>query len=266
MTAETPPTPAPPPEPDPEPQVFAVSQTDGKIRLTRRDFIELAAAAGAAATLTGCGTASTPPPTATETPTPTDTPTETPSPTRTMTPTRTRTPTRTPTQTPTPLPQATVKSPSVNLRAGPGTFYTILLVLKKGDTVDVLGRLADNTWIQVVTANGDLGWLAVSVVDLTFPIESLPVVTDIPPTPKPAAPAQPAAQPGQPGEVQAGQTGINYSINGVTYTLPCGSPIPDGAVCVCNCVTVPSTCSCDQVCTCDTVCSCVGASHYWYPN
>lgn len=54
----------------------------------------------------------------------------------------------------------------------------------------------------------------------------------------------------------------------LTYTLPCGSPIPAGAVCTCNCVTAPpiESCSCDTVCTCDTVCSCVGASHYWYPN
>ncbi len=78
----------------------------------------------------------------------------------------------------------------------------------------------------------------------------------------------------------------------VTYTLPCGSPIPAGAVCVCNCV-AGSICTCDTVCTCDTGCSCVGhktictcdkvctcdtgcscvghrtttySSHYWHPN
>jgi len=50
----------------------------------------------------------------------------------------------------------------------------------------------------------------------------------------------------------------------ITYTLPCGSPIPAGATCTCNCVpgsySVPSGggtyrgggtyCSCDKVCTC----------------
>ena len=77
----------------------------------------------------------------------------------------------------------------------------------------------------------------------------------------------------------------------VTYTLPCGSPIPAGALCTCNCVTltgsscscvghkacscVGDTCSCvgHKVCTCvgDT-CSCVGhkttgkVTHYWHPN
>ena len=64
----------------------------------------------------------------------------------------------------------------------------------------------------------------------------------------------------------------------VTYTLPCGSPIPAGAVCVCNCVEgsvcscdghnpctchsyVPPSCGCQGNCTCESV-----GPHYWYPN
>jgi WD40 repeat protein len=70
----------------------------------------------------------------------------------------------------------------------------------------------------------------------------------------------------------------------ITYTLPCGSPIPDGAVCTCNCVpgtlAVPANhlqtysegfCTCDLICTCNTVCTCQGVGRgsyvsYWYPN
>ena len=65
--------------------------------------------------------------------------------------------------------------------------------------------------------------------------------------------------------------GITYSVRDsvtgqlITYTLPCGSPIPAGATCVCNCVpgtyqppvSTPSgggggrrICTCDKVCTC----------------
>jgi hypothetical protein len=89
-----------------------------------------------------------------------------------------------------------------------------------------------------------------------------------------------------------GEEGISYKVKvgeqWVTWTQPCGSPIPPGAVCICNCVAVPTcscvghcscdtvcscvghcgcdqVCSCDEVCTCDTICSCVG-HHYWYPN
>ncbi len=58
-------------------------------------------------------------------------------------------------------------------------------------------------------------------------------------------------------------SGITYEVKNasgqtIQYTLPCGSPIPLGAVCVCNCVSgnrsAPSTCGC------------VGYSSYWYPN
>ncbi len=51
----------------------------------------------------------------------------------------------------------------------------------------------------------------------------------------------------------------------VTWTMPCGSAIPAGAVCTCNCVSVPAACSCNVY----NPCSCVGhvvTSHYWYPN
>jgi WD40 repeat protein len=49
-----------------------------------------------------------------------------------------------------------------------------------------------------------------------------------------------------------------------TYTLPCGSPIPAGATCVCNCVAGSGGAAAPG-------CSCVsykpsGGSHYWYPN
>jgi hypothetical protein len=53
-----------------------------------------------------------------------------------------------------------------------------------------------------------------------------------------------------------------------TYYLPCGSPIPPGAVCVCNCVATCACvghCACDGHCSCDRVCTC-DTVHYWYPN
>jgi murein DD-endopeptidase MepM/ murein hydrolase activator NlpD len=65
------------------------------------------------------------------------------------------------------------------------------------------------------------------------------------------------------GTVEAGKEGVNLSgPGGETRTMPCGSPIPPGWTCVCNCVTVPAV-----TCTCDGVCTCVGHTtiHYWYP-
>jgi hypothetical protein len=59
----------------------------------------------------------------------------------------------------------------------------------------------------------------------------------------------------------------------VQRTLPCGSSIPTGAVCVCNCVAgsyVAPACSCvgHTVCSCDghTTGGCSVVSHYWHPN
>jgi hypothetical protein len=58
-----------------------------------------------------------------------------------------------------------------------------------------------------------------------------------------------------------------------TSVLPCGSAIPSGAVCLCNCVAVPiyqisaTICTCNLVCTCDTVSTSTGYTYtYWYPN
>ncbi len=50
--------------------------------------------------------------------------------------------------------------------------------------------------------------------------------------------------------------GIQYNSGGGSYTAPCGSPIPAGAVCTCNCVQ-GSGCSCVS----DT-----SSDHYWHPN
>ena len=60
----------------------------------------------------------------------------------------------------------------------------------------------------------------------------------------------------------------NVSKTWKTYTLPCGSAIPPGATCTCNCVAAPAytqpyrtrtyrSCSCVPVCTCNKVCTCI---------
>jgi WD40 repeat protein len=90
--------------------------------------------------------------------------------------------------------------------------------------------------------------------------------------------------------------GIQYSRAVASYTQACGTPIPAGAVCTCNCV-AGGTCACVGHKSCSCVghvavpacscvghvaapsCSCVGHSscscvsyssggggHYWYPN
>jgi hypothetical protein len=138
-------------------------------------------------------------PTATATPVP---PTETPTAEPTTTPTGTPEPTATPTATVLAQPQASTTS-AINVRSGPGTGYPVVAQLQPGRPVDILGRNNDGAWWQVLLLNGDEGWVAASVVDVTGPVDDVAVAANIPPAPvqptaRPQPTAAPAAQPTQP--------------------------------------------------------------------
>lgn len=156
-------------------------------------------------------------PTATPVP-PTDTPvppTETPTAEPTAAPTATAEPTVEPTATPLPQPQASTTSP-INVRGGPGTVYPVIAQLQPGRPVDILGRNADGTWWQVLLGNGDEGWVAATVVDVTGPVDGVTVAANIPaaPTqaPRPTAAPQPTSAPVavQPTQPPAPSTGGGY--------------------------------------------------------
>ena len=95
-------------------------------------------------------------------------------PTPTFTPTPTATPTATPTPTPT-LTQEEIRqieivpgSPSIttntdlNVRLGPGVEFARLGRLPPGAKVEVIGRLADNSWWQIIypESGAGIGWIA----------------------------------------------------------------------------------------------------------
>ena len=50
------------------------------------------------------------------------------------------------------------------------------------------------------------------------------------------------------------------------YTLPCGAAIPEGGVCICNCVAGRGGCACDGHGRSNGNGRSNGASHYWHPN
>jgi len=119
-----------------------------------------------------------------------------------------------------------------------------------GETVDIGVDMVAPTESGKYTS-----WWNLQAADGTLMV--VPYVTIIVGSAEDGEPAEGA--PGEPGEVPPGETGINLTgPGGETRWMPCGSPIPSGWTCVCNCVSTPSTCTCDEVCTCDTV-------HYWYP-
>ena len=164
-------------------------------------------------------------------------------------------PSATPTLTATQAVEARVPKGNINLRSGPGTYYDRIGVTKQDEQILVLSRTEDGAWLRIINSE-DLGcWIAAEFVVLPGKVEDLPVETDIPPAPT-----------GVPGTVPPGYTGINYTLDGKSYTLKCGAPLPPGAVCTCNCITVPGACECDGH-SGGGGCDSVGPSgHYWYPS
>ena len=94
----------------------------------------------------------------------------------------------TPTPTPTPSPVTGTVLKTANLRAGPGTDYPILGRAEAGETVTVLGALADGSWYLLDSGR----WIAAFLVDVAT--DALPVVTPAA-TPGTGAESRPAATP-----------------------------------------------------------------------
>lgn len=64
----------------------------------------------------------------------------------------------------------------VNLRAGPGLDYAVLMGVDSGAEVIVLGRNEGADWLQIRTASGALGWMAAMYVRTGQAAKSYPVV------------------------------------------------------------------------------------------
>ena len=90
---------------------------------------------------------------------------------------------------PTPTPEAVVISESgLNLRYGPGLVYDPPVgYLRTGAILDIIGRIATNEWVEVITANGQEGWISASpkYLKINLDLSTIPVV-GIPPAPAPA--------------------------------------------------------------------------------
>lgn len=69
---------------------------------------------------------------------------------------------------------ATTTAGWLNMRAGPGTDYQILDVLRHGTIVPVVGRTSTSRWIQVIH-DGATGWLSTPYTNVTGDLNSVPV-------------------------------------------------------------------------------------------
>ncbi len=241
------------PENEEKPEIFAVSREENSFKIDRRAFLGASGVVAAGAALTAASGAANAD--------------------ANIAATRTPRPTRTPAVSPTPGAPCTVRTSEqgIYVYVGPGRHRGIRAFMPVNEDVPVIGKGKDPNdvyWWQIELPDIDQAWVDPEDVEVDGDCEAV-IDVDAPPfvpekpraTAAPTGTAAPTALPGVPGQVQPGQTGINYRApDGTIYTLPCGSAIPPGMVCVCNCVTVPAPCSCDGYC------SCAGASHYWYPN
>jgi uncharacterized protein YgiM (DUF1202 family) len=87
-----------------------------------------------------------------------------------------------------PSPQAVVvMEGGLNLRAGPGTIYDKVGSLRKGEALDIQGRIASNRWIKVVSVDqGIEGWVSALPEYVQINVDLTPIaVVEAPPTPTP---------------------------------------------------------------------------------
>jgi uncharacterized protein YgiM (DUF1202 family) len=67
-----------------------------------------------------------------------------------------------PTAAPTPWARVSANAEGLRLRQAPGTAADVIRQLAAGTPLTVVGRTADNAWLQVITPQGEKGWVAAS--------------------------------------------------------------------------------------------------------
>ena len=87
-------------------------------------------------------------------------------------------------------PWAAITARVLNVRRGPGTNYPVIGQLQQNDVVEISGKNADSSWLQIVYPTGTIGrgWISASYAQVRGSPASIPVVeTPLPPTPTPAS-------------------------------------------------------------------------------
>jgi hypothetical protein len=140
----------------------------------------------------------------------------------------------TPTPTPTPAPSAAQAPASnepmarfdarVNIREGPGTAYNRIAISKEGDAYKIVGKNPEGTWWQLCCFGEARGWVRGDLVEVSGPVDQVPVATDIPPAPTPApaaAASSPAAAAPAPSSAPppAGAGSFGYGIQVAPWDL-----------------------------------------------
>lgn len=71
---------------------------------------------------------------------------------------------------------ATINTGALNVRSGPGVAFGKVAVVYNGQTVNLLGRNADGSWVKIKLYNGVEGWVNATLVTPSVAISSLAVL------------------------------------------------------------------------------------------
>lgn len=77
-------------------------------------------------------------------------------------------------------PTATINTGALNVRSGPGVGYSVVVIVYQNNTVTLVGRNSNSSWVNIRTASGQTGWVNASYLTTSTTISSLPLV-DTPP-------------------------------------------------------------------------------------
>lgn len=81
------------------------------------------------------------------------------------------------------VPWAAITARVLNVRRGPSTNYSVIGQLEQNDVVEIAGKNADSSWLQIVYPTGTIGrgWISVSYAQVSGSLASIPVVEAPPP-------------------------------------------------------------------------------------
>lgn len=85
-------------------------------------------------------------------------------------------PTPTPSPSLSPTPPSGSVLPQFELRSGPGTEFPVVGTVIQGQSVVLLGRNADGTWLKIRMPDGLEGWVMAVTLQTEIPLDNLPIL------------------------------------------------------------------------------------------
>jgi uncharacterized protein YraI len=82
-------------------------------------------------------------------------------------------------------PTATVNTGALNIRSGPAATFTVVTSVQRGAIMNLIGRNADASWVQVRLSSGLQGWVNSRYIIANVNLSTLPITSGGNPNPSP---------------------------------------------------------------------------------